>query len=200
MKLLKKLFNIIFIVVIIITAYFIWNLLQKQEIIVTDTTKSVINELRDVSKIESAEMIITKIMKAEKDLIDIIPSMSFDDAIQNALFQDKMIFELEWRVVAGLDLKKLNTGDIITNIDGSVSINLPETEVLHVIIDENSKPYDRRIGVLTKGNVEMETKIRNKAKEDMKVESIENGILISAEKNAIKTLKSFLMEMNIELR
>jgi len=95
MKLLKKLFNIIFIIAIIILAYFVWNLLQKQEIIVTDTTKSVINELKSVNKIESAEMIITKIMEAEKDLIDIIPSMSFDDAIQEALFQDKMIFELE---------------------------------------------------------------------------------------------------------
>jgi len=95
MKLLKKLFNIIFIIAIIILAYFVWNLLQKQEIIVTDTTKSVINELKSVNKIESAEMIITKIMEAEKDLIDIIPSISFDNTIQNALFQDKMIFQLE---------------------------------------------------------------------------------------------------------
>jgi len=87
--------NLIFIAAIIVIAYFVWNLLQKQEIIVTDTTKTVITELRSVSKLETAEMTITKIMEAEKDLIDIIPSMAFDDAIQDMLFQDKMIFELE---------------------------------------------------------------------------------------------------------
>ncbi len=200
MKLLKKLFNIIFIIAIIILAYFVWNLLQKQEIIVTDTTKSVINELKSVNKIESAEMIITKIMEAEKDLIDIIPSISFDNTIQNALFQDKMIFQLEWTVVAGIDLEKLNTGDIRTNLDWSVSIDFPKAEILHVTIDENSKPYDRRIWILTKWNIEMETKIRNKAKEDMKIEAIENGILVSAEKNAINNLTTLLSWINIQVR
>lgn len=200
MKLLKKLFNIIFIIAIIILAYFVWNLLQKQEIIVTDTTKSVINELKSVNKIESAEMIITKIMEAEKDLIDIIPSISFDNTIQNALFQDKMIFQLEWTVVAGIDLEKLNTGDIRTNLDWSVSIDFPKAEILHVTIDENSKPYDRRIWILTKWNIEMETKIRNKAKEDMKIEAIENGILVSAEKNAINNLTTLLSWINIQIR
>jgi len=38
----------------------------------------------------------------------------------------------------------------------------------------------------------METKIRNKAKEDMKIEAIENGILVSAEKNAINNLTTLL--------
>jgi small ligand-binding sensory domain FIST len=73
----------------------LWKFLQKQEIIVTKSTKSVITKLQSVSKLESAEMIITKIMEAEKELVDVIPSMSFDDVLQDALFQDKMVFELE---------------------------------------------------------------------------------------------------------
>lgn len=189
-----------FVVALIIAAYFIWNLLQKQEIIVTDTTKTVITELRAINKLETAEMTITKIMEAEKDLVDIIPSMAFDDAIQDMLFQDKMIFELEWSIVAGIDFEKLATWDIRTNIDWTVTISLPKAEILHVIIDENSKPYDRIIWVLTKGKVEMETQIRNKAKADMKIEAIEAGILISAEKNAIDSLTALLSGMNIELK
>ena len=192
--------NLIFIAAIIVIAYFVWNLLQKQEIIVTDTTKTVITELRSVSKLETAEMTITKIMEAEKDLIDIIPSMAFDDAIQDMLFQDKMIFELEWTIVAGIDLEKLNTGDIRTNIDGSVTIILPAAEILHVIIDENSKPYDRIIWVLTKGKVEMETQIRNKAKADMEVEAIEAGILESAEKKALETIQDLLSGVWIKVK
>ncbi len=192
--------HIVSLAIIIIIAYFVWNLLQKQEIIVTSNTKAVITQLRTVNKLESAEMIITKIMKAEKDLVDIIPSMSFDDAIQDALFQDKMIFELEWTVVAGIDFEKIKTGDIRTNIDWTVSIFLPKAEILHVIIDENSKPYDRRIWVLTKGNVEMETKIRNQAKEDMEIEAIEAGILDVAQKNAVSSLIELLKDFDVKIR
>lgn len=200
MKLIKNLLNLIFVAAIIVVAYFVWNLLQKQEIIVTDTTKSVIKEMRDVSKLETAEITITKLMEAKKDLIDIIPSMSFDDAIQDALFQDKMVFELEWTVVAGIDLDKLTTGDVRTNLDGSVSIKLPKAEILHVIIDENSKPYDRRIGILTKGNIEMETKIRNKAKEEMQKDAIDSGILEIANKKAQKNLRKLFVKLDVKIR
>lgn len=180
--------------IIVILAYFAWNFLQKQEIIVTDSTKTVISKLNSISKLETAEMTIVKIMEAKKDLVDIFPSISFDNLIQDALFQDKMIFELEWKVVAGVNLENIKTGDIRTNIDGSVTIELPAAEILHIIIDENSQPYDRRIGILTKGNVEMETKIRNKAKEDMKIEAQEAGILEVAKKNAQENLKQLFQE------
>ena len=199
MKLFKNLINIISFAVLLVIAYFVWNFLQKQEIIVTNATKSVITELKAINKLETAEMTIVKIMEAKKDLIDIFPSISFDNLIQDALFQDKMIFELEWKVVAGIDFEKIETWDIRTNIDGSVSINLPEVEILHVIIDENSKPYDRRIWVLTKGNVEMETKIRNKAKEDMRTEAQEAGILTVAQENARISLWELLGEFDVKI-
>ena len=95
MKLLKNLMNIMSLAIIVILAYFAWNFLQKQEIIVTDSTKTVISKLNSISKLETAEMTIVKIMEAKKDLVDIFPSISFDNLIQDALFQDKMIFELE---------------------------------------------------------------------------------------------------------
>jgi len=200
MKFLRTLYRIFVLIVILFILLFLWKFLQKQEIIVTKSTKSVITKLQSVSKLESAEMIITKIMEAEKELVDVIPSMSFDDVLQDALFQDKMVFELEWTVVAGIDLKKIATGDIAMNIDGTISINLPDAEILHIIIDENSKPYDRQIWVLTKGDKDMETKIRNTAKEEMRIEAIENGILQVAEKNAKENLTRLLSEFDIKVR
>lgn len=200
MKLLKNLMNIISLGVLLIIAYFAWDFLQKQEIVVTDATKSVITELKAISKLETAEMTIVKIMEAEKDLVDLFPSISFDNLIQDALFQDKMIFELEWTVVAGINLENIKTGDIRTNINWSVTIDLPDVEILHVIISENSKPYDRRIWVLTKGNIEMETKIRNKAKEDMKTEAQEAGILTVAQENATKSLWELLKDFDVKIK
>jgi len=200
MKFLRTTVRILTMIIVIIILLFLWKFLQKQEIIVTNTTKSIISQLQSVNKLESAEVTITKIMQAEKDMVDIIPSMSFDDILQNALFQDKMVFELEWRVVAGIDLKEIETGDIVTNVDGSTSVNLPEAKILHIIIDENSKPYDRKIWVLTKGNIEMETMIRNTAKEEMKQEAIDSWILEIAKQNAIENLEKTFDKINIRFK
>jgi len=199
MKFLKVLYRILILIVIIFILLFAWRWLQKESVIITNSTKSVIAKLQSVNKLESAEMTITKIMRSEKGLVDIIPNMSIDNTIQDFLFQDKMIFEVEWRVIAWIDLSKMQTWDVFTKIDWSVKINLPEAEVLHVILDENSKPFERKIWVFTKWDVEMETMIRNKAKEEMEVEAIESGILEVAHKNAKENLEKIFEDLDIRV-
>ena len=199
MRFLKLLYRMLILVIIIIILLFAWKRLQKGSIIITNSTKSVITRLHSVNKLESAEMTITKIMKAEKELIDIIPNMSFDNTIQDFLLQDKMVFEVEWRVIAGLDLAKLNTWDVFTQLNGVVKINLPKSEILHIILDENTKPYDRKIWLLTKGNIEMETQLRNKAKEEMREEAVKAGLLEVAQKNAKKNLEKIFQDLEVEV-
>lgn len=199
MKIFKFIFRVILFICLVIIALRCWNSLQKKGIIVSDSTKTVITKLHAVSKLETAEMTITKIMEAKKELNDLIPSISFDDVIQEKLFQDKMVFELEWHVVAGIDLDKIQTWDIITKLDWKVSIKLPEAEILHVVIDESSKTFDRQIGLLTKWDKDMETLLRNQAKDEMRQEAIENWILQVANEKAHDILKTLLQEVNIEL-
>ena len=200
MKFLKTLYRILILTVVVFVLLFLWKFLQKQEIIVTNSTKAVITKLQSVNKLESAQMTITKIMEAKKELVDVIPSISFDNILEDVLFKDKIIFELEWKIIAGIDLEKIKTGDVIMNIDGSISIYLPDTEILHIIIDENSKPYDRQIWVLTKGDKNMETMIRNKAKEEMKIEAIENWILKIAKKNALENITKLFDNFDIKIK
>jgi TATA-box binding protein (TBP) (component of TFIID and TFIIIB) len=95
MKFLKVLYRILILIVIIFILLFAWRWLQKESVIITNSTKSVIAKLQSVNKLESAEMTITKIMRSEKGLVDIIPNISIDNTIQDFLFQDKMIFEVE---------------------------------------------------------------------------------------------------------
>ncbi len=200
MKFLKKIIYILILSIIVIVLLYLRKFLQKNEIIVTNSTKTVITKLQSLNRLESAEMTITKIMRAEKEMVDIIPSMSFDNMIQDVLLQDKMIFELEWRVIAWIDLWKIQTGDIVTNIDGSVDIKLPKSEIFYVIIDENSKPYERRIWILTRWNIEMETKVRNTAKVEMENESIKEWILQVAKQNAIENLNKLFEDLNIRVK
>lgn len=199
MKFLRKLFWLIVFLAIIVVWVFFYFYLQKEEVIVLNNTKTIMVRLRAVSKLETAEMEFAKTMTAEKEWQDFFEWTTIDDQIYDFLFKDKMVFNLEWRVVAGIDLEKITTGDIITNLDWSVSIRLPEAEILYVKIDKNDIP-DRQIWILAWwGYANMETEIREQAEKEMVEEAIEKWILDAATKNAREALKWLLQQMDIRL-
>lgn len=184
---------------LVVVWFFMYNFLQKEEVIVLNNTKTIMVRLRAISKLETAEMEFTKTMTAEREWQDLFEWTTIDDQIYDFLFKDKMVFNLEWRVVAGIDLEKITTWDIITNLDWSVSIKLPEAEILYVKIDKNDIP-DRQVWILAWWwYANMETEIREQAEKEMVEEAIEKGILEAATKNAREALKWLLQEMNIKL-
>lgn len=184
---------------LVVLGFYLYHFLQKEEVIVLNSTKSIMIRLNAVSKLETAEMEFAKTMTAEKEWQDFFEWTTIDDTIYDFLFKDKMVFNLEWRVVAWIDLKKIVTWDIITNLDWSVSIKLPEAEILYVKIDSNDTP-DRQLWILAGwGYANMETEIREQAEKEMEAEAIENWILEAATKNAHKALAGLLQEMNIKL-
>ena len=155
--------------------------------------------LSAVSKLETAEMEFEKTMTAEKEWQDFFEWTTIDNQIYDFLFQDKMVFKLTWRVVAWIDLEKIKTWDIITNLDWSVSIKMPEAEILYVKIDSNDVP-DRQLWILAWWwYANMETEIREQAEKEMVEEAIEKWILEAATKNAHEALAGLLQEMNIKL-
>lgn len=175
--------------------------MQKKEIIVLNHSKTVMTKLRAISKLETEEICFVKTMTWEKALDDLLPDYDFDDVISKALFKDEIVFNFEWKVVAWIDLEKIATWDIITNLDGTVSIKLPEAEILYVTIDRNDMP-NRSLWIITRivwWYENMETEIRNAAKREMEQEAIEKWILELAQNNAYETLNKFLEEINIKL-
>ena len=173
--------------------------MQKEEVIVLNNTKLIMVRLRAVSKLETAEMEFSWTENWKTEWQDLLEWYEFDDKIYDFLFKDEMNFNYEWRVVAGIDLEKIKTWDVITNLDWSVSIKLPEAEILYVKIDKNDIP-DRQLWILARwGALNMETELRESAMEKMEKEAIEKWILEAATKNAHDALAGLLQEMNIKL-
>lgn len=202
MKFLKSILKIIIALCLLVFLLIILKFTSKntwENIVITNTVPAIIEKLHTVSKLETAEVTITKIMEAQKQLNDIFPEFELDNMVQDALFQDKIVFELEWTVVAGINLEKIGTWDISMNEDWSVSIKLPDPEILHVIIEENSNVYDRQLWYLTKWDKDMETKIRNQAKKEMEQEAVDYWILSVAKNNAKQILQNLLDEIGVEL-
>ena len=194
---LKYLFWIIFLLLVWYILYLFFQNRQNQSVI-NSTTVSVVSQLRSVKLLETAQMTITKIVEWEKKQDD--TGIEIIWKIQNVLFQDKIVLEVEWVVSAGFDMEKLETWSVRVFADNSVSITLPPAEILHVKLTENTKPYDRTLWIFTKWNVELETEIRNQALEMIKQDAIIAWILKQAEISVTKALMDLLKSMNVNVR
>ena len=205
MKALKYISRILITICIIIALLFARKIYQKYEnkwdVTINLIDKStVIAQLRHISKLEAAEVTITKTLSANTELSDRLEWYDFDNYINDVLFHDSMTFSLTGKVVAGIDLEKIQEWDIKRHLDWSISIKLPEAEILYVTIDENAIPQ-RQLWLLAGWwNVGMETEIRNHAKEEMKEDAIKAWILDAANEKAYSSLQSLLHNIDIELK
>lgn len=196
---LKYLFWIIFLLLVWYILYLFVQDNQQQNII-RSTTISVVSQLKSVKLLETAQMTITKIVEWEKKQNNLVSWTSIIWKIQNALFQDKIVLEVEWVASAGFDMEKLKTWSVKVYADNSVSITLPPAEILHVKLTENTKPFDRKLWIFTKWNVELETEIRNQAVEMIKNDALQAWILKQAEISTTEALINLLKSMNVNVR
>jgi hypothetical protein len=100
------------------------------------------------------------------------------------LFGDKLIFVGHGRVIAGLDLARLRPEDMW--VEGDILyVRLPPAEVFVVALDnEKSYVYNRDTGLLTKGDINLETTARAAAEKEIYQAALEDGVLTQAQQNA----------------
>lgn len=139
-----------------------------------------INEIRALARLETIQYSVEKVITAE------IGQGTFGFA-----FGDKLLFVAHGIVIAGLDMEKLQPGDM--RFENNVLIvRLPPTEIFIATLDnEKSYVYDRETGLLTKGEVDLETLARQTAEEEIRKAALEDGILNQAQTNAEAYLLKF---------
>ncbi|TFG50117.1 MAG: DUF4230 domain-containing protein [Anaerolineales bacterium] len=97
---------------------------------------------------------------------------------------DRLIFVAHGEIIAGIDLGKLEPEKLEVR-DGILYVQLPEAEIFVVAIDnEKSYVYDRETGLLTQGEVNLESEARRAAEIEIEKSALEDGILELASQNA----------------
>ena len=92
------------------------------------------------------------------------------------------------KVIAGLDLSTMQPEDFSGSGD-SIIIKLPAPQILETILDNNStRVYDRDLGLLTKGDLDLEATARQLAEGEIRQAACNGGILDEANENAISQL------------
>ena len=148
---------------------------------------TIILQVRNLSRLETASYTVEKVITAETGQ----GPFSF-------LFGDRLILVARGQVIAGVDLGKMEEGDILITEDGTVVVTLPPAEILVATLD-NQKSYvvDRDTG-LVGTNPALETEARQAAEKEVLDAALEDGILDTAQRNAEMYVRQLIMALGFD--
>lgn len=149
---------------------------------------TIVREVRSLSRLETIEYTVEKVITAESG-----------QGPFGFLFGDRLLLVAHGSVIAGVDLGKIGPEDVWLDEPGRVYLRLPEAEVLVATLDnDQSYVYDRDTGLLTKGNLDLESEARRAAEAEIEAAALEDGILQQAQSNAENFLYRFLRSLGYE--
>lgn len=162
------------------------NVLEGGEIMVIDRQPAVITQMRELGRLESASYTVEKVLEGGVDQ---------GNDLLNLLLGDRLLFIAHGEVIAGVDLTELADEDVVVSDDRqSVTLRLPPARVLTQRLDnELSRVYDREQGLLTKGDPDLESRVRQEAESAVLLAACEGGILAQAELNAQRQVQILLL-------
>jgi len=135
---------------------------------------TIVHEVRALTRLETMQYTVEKVITAETG-----------QGPFGFLFGDRLLLVAHGIVIAGVDLDRVGADDVRVDEQGRVSLALPPAEIFLTSLDnEKSYVYDREVGLLRKGDVQLESAARLAAEREMEQAALEDGILEQAQLNA----------------
>jgi hypothetical protein len=148
---------------------------------------TIVHEVRTLARLETIQYSVEKVVTADSG-----------QEFLKVLFGDRLLFVAHGVVIAGVDLAQVGPEDLWVEA-GVLYARLPESEVFIATLDnDKSYIYDRQMGFLTKGDVNLETAARRVAEEEIEKAAIEDGILELAQQNAENFLSRMLLQLGFQ--
>jgi hypothetical protein len=150
---------------------------------------ALVTQVRELNRLETATMHVMHVGKVSQTY----------KLVPDALAGDELTFLAEGDVIAGIDLAKLQPSDVWRSPDGTINLRLPEPEVLITRVDNaKSRVLTRDTGVLRRRDVDLETRARQYAEENIRTEAVKKGILPMAAQTGEKKLAGFLHTLGFD--
>lgn len=135
---------------------------------------SIIHEVRALARLETIQYAVEKVITAETG-----------QEFLGFLFGDRLLLVAHGTVIAGVDLDKIGVDDLEVDEDGRVLLELPPAEIFITVLDnEKSYIYDRNVGLLRRGDIQLESAARLAAEREIERTALEDGIINQAQINA----------------
>ncbi|MDQ3284037.1 MAG: DUF4230 domain-containing protein [Acidobacteriota bacterium] len=163
------------------------EVLAPQEKTIDITT--LVTQVRELNRLETASMRVMHVATIKQEY----------KMIPNALAGDELTFLATGDVIAGLDLAQLKPGDVWRSPDGTINLRMPRAQVLVTRVDnQESRVLTRKTGVLRRADIDLETRARQHAEENIRAEALKRGVLKMAAQNGEKKLADFLHSAGVE--
>lgn len=178
------------------TGVMVWRLARRtveREILtpqerVVDLT-SLVTQVRELNRLETASMRVVHVGTITQSY----------KVVPNALAGDEITFLATGDVIAGIDLSQLKPEDVWRSPDGAINLRLPPPQVLVTRVDnKESRVINRKTGVLRRADIDLETRARQHAEENIRAEALKKGILPLASQNGEKKLAELLRTLGFE--
>ncbi len=145
---------------------------------------TIVHEVRSLARLETIKFSLEKIITAETR-----------QGVFKWLVGDRLILVAHGEVIAGIDLNKLDP-EALEVRGGVLYVQLPDPEIFVVAVDnEQSYVYDRDTGLFTDGEVDLESKARLAAEQEIEESALKDGILELAAQNAESYLGGLFREL-----
>ncbi len=149
----------------------------------TSQVTSIVKEMVKLNRLETALVISENIVEVKE---------SSGSVWRDMLFGDKLILVARGEVIAGIDFSQMKSTDVLLQ-KNQIIVMLPPPQILISRIDNaQTRVFDRRTGILTRGNMNLEAEARTKAEEAIRRSACEAGVLDMANTNAEKQLLALL--------
>lgn len=182
--------------VIVSTALIVWRVARQS---VVDTVTKPVEKTVDVVTLVTQVRELNRLETASMRVLHIGTVTQSYKLIPNAIAGDEITFLAAGDVIAGIDLSQIREGDIWREEGGTVAMRLPPAQVLVTRVDnKESRVLKRTTGALRRADVDLETRARQHAEENIRAEALKKGILPMASESAEKKLAEFLRAMGIE--
>ncbi len=141
---------------------------------------AVVKEVQRLGRLESTSFTVEKVIEAG----------TVGSKLKDFLFGDRILLVAHGRVIAGFDLAKLRDDDV-TVTGTSLTMHLPAPEILVASLDaEKTQVYDRKLGLLTKGDKDLEADARSQAEIAIRAAACAGDIFAVATDSAKRQLET----------
>jgi Protein of unknown function (DUF4230) len=169
------------------------RMLRGGQLHLTVDQPTVIRQIRALQRLETVSYTMDKIISGERD----------NPILPKFLAGDRLLLVVHGEAIAGIDLSKLQPGDVVVN-GSSVSIRLPQAEIFTTRLDNaKTRVYSRDTGLFSYPDPNLEGEVRQEAERQLQAAALQDGILQTAKKNADQTVTVMLTGLgfhNIEIR
>ena len=166
----------------------VWSAMTGRTLSIDVSQPTVVDRIQRLQRLETVVYTMDKLVTGAKE----------NPIFPDFLAGDRLLMLVHGEVVAGIDFTDLKLGDVRVN-GKQIQLHIPAPQVFRTRIDSaKTRVYSRQTGLLVPSDPNLETQVRQEAERQLQEAAMADGILRTAQQNAVSTISSLLQGLGFE--